>query len=193
MIGPNLARCMSRVTLLGGVLLLAGIAPWAQADESQANSAVETWVASGVDGLAVPPGFRVTQFSDDQLAHDIYSMAFDGDGQLWVSGRGYVKRLIDDDGDEVADRAETFSDFPKSGSMGMCWDGGRWELEDADNDGRADPPRLMTRLRNPEHGAHAIRKGPDGWFYLLCGNDANVNADDHATTGRSPVERPQSG
>jgi hypothetical protein len=27
-----------------------------------------------------------------------------------------------------------------------------------------------------EHSAHAIRRGPDGWLYVLCGNNAGIDA-----------------
>src|ERR1700685_578188 len=40
--------------------------------------------------LRVPPGFVVTQYADDRLAHDIFSMTIDSLGRVVVSGPGYV-------------------------------------------------------------------------------------------------------
>ncbi len=43
-----------------------------------------------------------------------------------------------------------------------------------------------------EHDAHAIRKGPDGWWYLLNGNMAGVNEKYNALP-RPPVAQPRAG
>ncbi len=149
-----------------------------------------------------PPGFEVSRFASDELAHDIYSLTIDPQGRVVVAGREYIKILHDDDKDGRADRATLYADVPKSGSMGMVFDGTRlicvgdnslMSFSDADGDDRADgPPTKWAELRHPEHGAHAIVKGPDGWFYLICGNDAGVNAS-HAVTSASPVKQPDSG
>lgn len=169
------------------LLLALGVANTAPADEAS---------------FTVPAGFRVTQFAGDELAHDIYSLTIDAGGHVVVSGAGYVKRLLDDDGDWRADRAELFSEFPKSGAQGMYFDGpdlvftgdrilGR--IADADRDGHGDgPPQTWARLAGGEHGAHAVLLGPDGWFYVLCGNDGNVTAK-LATLPGSPIKAPQAG
>ncbi|MGE0537360.1 MAG: hypothetical protein AB7O68_20475 [Pirellulales bacterium] len=150
----------------------------------------------------LPPGFRISLYAGDDLAHDIFSMTLDAAGRVVVAGPGYVKTLFDDDGDAQADRAEMFSTRPASGAQGLCFDGhdllftgdgalGR--LRDQDGDGRADgQPEVWTRLRGGEHGAHAILQGPDGWFYVMCGNDAGVSKA-HITAENSPVRDPRSG
>ena len=53
--------------------------------------------------VAVPDGFEATLFADDDLAHDIFSMAIDSFGRVVVSGSGYVKILQDTNGDGRAD------------------------------------------------------------------------------------------
>jgi putative membrane-bound dehydrogenase-like protein len=153
-------------------------------------------------GLTVPAGFEVTLVADDRLAHDIFSMTLDSAGQVVVSGPGYIKRLHDDDGDGRADRSTRFTDHPTSGAKGMVFDrddlvytgdNGVWRLTDRDGDGFADgAPQRWAEVRNPEHGANGVVQGPDGWFYVICGNDTGVTAH-HATTDRSPVREPQSG
>ena len=61
-------------------------------------------------GLKVPPGFEVVEFADGKLANDIHCMTIDPKGRIVVSGRGYIRILVDDDGDGKADRAIDFAD-----------------------------------------------------------------------------------
>ncbi|MEX0586942.1 MAG: PVC-type heme-binding CxxCH protein, partial [Pirellulales bacterium] len=161
-------------------------------------------VAAGAQGQGfnVPDGFEVSLFAGDDLAHDIYSMTIDAQGRVVVAGRGYVKILHDDNRDGRADRATLFSDRPKSGAHGMYFDGpdlictgddSVMKLRDTNGDGLADgAPEIWTRLRHPEHGANGVVKGPDGWIYIICGNDAEVN-EKHASTPYSPVKKPNCG
>lgn len=153
-------------------------------------------------GLEAPPGFHVELFADDDLATNIYSLTVDAQGHVVVSGPGYVRRLLDDDGDGRAERSESFSELPASGAQGMYFDGfdlyctgdeGLLWFCDADGDGRADgPPETLAELRNREHGAHGIVMGPDGWLYVACGNDAGVDVH-HVERPNSPVLSPRSG
>lgn len=150
----------------------------------------------------LPAGFEIEQFADNDLAHDIFALTFNPRGQVVVSGPGYVKTLIDDNGDGRADRAELFSGFPASGAQGLCFDGDTlWltgdnalaRLIDHDGDGVAEgPPEIVARLRGGEHGAHAILIGPDGCLYVLCGNDAGVKRE-HAAHAESPIRDPRCG
>ena len=154
------------------------------------------------DSFRAPDGFEVTLFADDDLAHNIYSMTIDSQGRVAVSGPGYVKILHDDDGDGRADHAIRFADLPKSGAQGLYFDGPNLlctgdgalrYLRDTDGDGRADEVgEVWAELANPEHGAHAIRKGPDGWFYVICGNNAGSERAAHhrfALTSRRSAQR----
>ena len=153
-------------------------------------------------GVRVPEGFEVSLYADDTLAHDIYSMTLDAEGRVVVAGRDYVKTLHDDDGDGRADRATLYSKVPGSGAHGMYFDGpdlictgdnSLMRLRDRDGDGTADgKPEIWTRLRHPEHGANGLVRGPDGCYYLICGNDAGVT-EQHAAVATSPVKHPRSG
>ena len=153
-------------------------------------------------GIRVPEGFEVSLYADDALAHDIFSMTVDAQGRVVVAGKGYVKILHDDDHDGRADRATLFSPVPKSGAHGMVFDGpdlvctgddSVMRLADVDGDGVADgAPRKWTHLRHAEHGANGIVRGPDGCFYLICGNDAGVSKR-QITSARSPVAEPRCG
>jgi putative heme-binding domain-containing protein len=135
-------------------------------------------------GLRVPDGFEVTEFADSALANDIYCLAFDPAGRVLVSGRGYIRLLLDENGDGRAERAVEFTRAPKDGAMGLFWegdtlfcmgDGGLRRYRDASGDGRLRPPELIHALRTGgEHDAHAVRRGPDGWLYVLCGNNSGI-------------------
>ena len=150
----------------------------------------------------VPDGFRVSLYARDDLAHDIYSMTLNARGQVVVAGRGYVKTLHDDDGDGRADRATLFSKEPATGARGMYFDGNDLictgddalaRYRDADGDGVADGPRevLAAVAVEKDHSANGVIQGPDGWFYVACGNDAGVTSK-HAQAG-SPVAKPRQG
>ncbi len=160
--------------------------------------------ADAVDdlGLEVPAGFEVSVYADDALAHDIYSLTIDARGRVVVAGAGYVKILHDDDGDGRADRSTLYSSLPASGAKGMVFDGpdlictgdkSVMRQRDTDGDDVADgSPEIWTRLGHSEHGANGIVRGPDGCYYLICGNDAGVSTE-QITTDCSPVEHPRSG
>lgn len=154
-------------------------------------------------GLRVPPGFEVTEFADSKLANDIFSMTLDPQGRVVVSGRGYIRILVDDDHDGRADRAIEFADGPKDGAQGMLWegsvlyftgDGGLRRYRDENGDGKADGPSELIRTMNTgsEHNAHAVKRGPDGWLYVLCGNMTGIDRS-YATLPTSPIQEPVAG
>lgn len=159
--------------------------------------------AQEATGLRVPDGFTVTLFADDDLAHDIHSLTIDSLGRVTVSGPGYVRFLPDDDGDGKADRAIEFVSGPKTGAQGMYFDGrnllcsgdaGLQIYRDDDRDDTADgPPEVFRRAQaGGEHHVHSIQKGPDGWWYVIAGNYADIT-DAYITTPGSPVRYPESG
>jgi putative membrane-bound dehydrogenase-like protein len=153
-------------------------------------------------GLRVPPGFEVTEFADSGLANDIFCLTLDPWGRVVVSGRGYVRLLLDEDGDGKADKALDFAEAPKDGAMGLFWegetlwcmgDGGLRRYCDAGGAGRQRPSELVAKLKTGgEHDAHAIRRGPDGWLYVLCGNNTGISKA-NVTLPTSPVKDPIAG
>lgn len=156
-----------------------------------------------VDSLVVPEGFEVTLYADDDLAHDIYSMTIDSRGRVVVAGTGYVRILHDRDGNGAADEYTEFVDGPKSGAMGMYFhgsdlictgDSGLIRYKDRDGDDRADgePDVFLKMKTGGEHDSHAIRRGPDGWWYVIAGNGAGINSA-YATLPTSPVKNPSAG
>jgi putative heme-binding domain-containing protein len=155
------------------------------------------------NGLRVPAGFKVQQVAGDELATNIYCLGVGKTGAVFVSGPGYIKRLIDVNQDGMFEAAKVFAAFPKTGAQGM-WieekrlycigDGGFWEFCDADQDGVADGPPIkrFPMTTGQEHSAHAIRKGPDGWFYVLCGNATEI-LPQYMTSSLSPIKNPEAG
>ncbi len=154
-------------------------------------------------GFRVPDGFEVSLYASDDLAHDIFSMTTDAKGRIVVAGKDYVKILHDTDGDGKADRATLFVKASKSGAHGMYFegndlimngDGGIRRWRDTDGDGVADgePEFWLRTERDGEHSANGIVKGPDGWFYMICGNDAGISSE-HAKLPGSPIKQVNAG
>jgi putative heme-binding domain-containing protein len=152
-------------------------------------------------GLRLPPGFEATEYADGTLAPDIHCMTLDPQGRVVVSGRGYVRVLVEGPAGR-AERALDFAAAPRDGAMGLFWegdslycvgDGGLRVYRDAAGAGRRKPSKLLFACRTgSEHGAHAVARGPDGWLYLLAGNNTGIRAK-HATLPTSPVKDPVAG
>jgi putative membrane-bound dehydrogenase-like protein len=164
--------------------------------------AVLTAPSSAEDlGLRVAPDFRVTLYADQDLANDIFAMTLDSHGRVVVTGPGYIKVLHDTTGKGKADKATLFAS-PPTGGMGMCFDGndlyfcgGGWlsRYRDKGGKGSADgPPEHIVPLAFSEHGGHAMRKGPDGWWYVIGGNDSRFGPQ-HTTLPHSPIQKPEGG
>ena len=146
-------------------------------------------------GLRIVPGFEVSLFADQAIAPDVYSMTIDPSGGVVISSRGYIKRLIDEDGDGRADSDVRISES-RAGAMGMLFvdrqtlltsEGGSFNrYTDPDGDGKFDPtPEKIAQFRGGEHGLHAIRKDARGRIYLIGGNDANFRGHGGIAGGKS--------
>src|SRR6185436_20659166 len=104
-------------------------------------------------GVRIPSAFRISLFADSDLANDIYAMTLDARGNVVVTSQGYIRTLLDTDGDGRADAARDFAST-RTGGMGMCFDGpslyfvgdgALLRFDDANADGVADgpPQRLL--------------------------------------------------
>lgn len=151
----------------------------------------------------VPEGFVVTQFAGDALTHDTWALTVGPNGQVAVSGPGYIKILQDKDRDGIADLAHVVSDQARN-AHGLLFEGndlfsvqphGIFRHRDTDKDGFPDgEPELFFKLPGGggEHGPHGLRKGPDGWFYLAAGNNSRITKDNN-TTETAPIPDPIQG
>ena len=154
-------------------------------------------------GFRVPKGFEVTLYADDSLATDIHMLTIDSKGRVVVASKGYIKILHENEKTGIADKATLFADFPKSGAHGMVFDGddlicngdqGVRRLYDTQGVGKCDkvsPPFFKTK-NDGEHAANGIKRGPDGWFYMIAGNDAGIG-EEHADGPGSPIKKPNAG
>lgn len=148
-------------------------------------------------------GFEVVAVAGDKLVHDCFAMTIDSQGHPVVSGPGYIKTLLDDNSDGIYDRSVLWMDGPKQGAQGL-WvenrqlyyvgDGGLWLSEDSNGDfvGDRGARKILNLPTGGEHDAHAIRRGPDGFWYLIVGNFAN-GISKLLNDPASPVSRPRSG
>lgn len=164
--------------------------------------AATTSAPAGAADLKLPPGFTARLYADNPVAPDVYTMTIDDAGRVLIAGRGYVKVLVDSDNDGVADRAVDLIDDLKQGPLGLLVegdslfivsDGGLKRYRGYNGKDKLRSPELLLALKTGgEHDAHALRRGPDGWLYLLCGNTAGVTKAT-ATDTRSQVREPVAG
>ena len=162
-----------------------------------------SWASEEVPPFTVPDGFSVQKVADDSLVHDCFCMTLDGLGRPVVSGPGYIRTLLDDNSDGKFDRSILWSNLPKQGAQGL-WsegiklyfvsEGGLWMTEDSNGDLVADAnaKRVLDLPTGSEHDSHALRKGPDGFWYLIAGNFAR-DISKIQNDPNSPVQRGRSG
>jgi len=153
-------------------------------------------------GLRLERGFAISEFAGNDLAPDVWCMTLDAAGRVVVGNGNSIRVLVDEDGDGEAEDYITFAKVER-GVMGLCFDGDSlyatadgWlqRYDDANGDSIADgPPEKLLPLGFGEHGGHAMRKGPDGWWYLIGGNDTGFTTEKHATLPNSPVRKPEAG
>ena len=159
--------------------------------------------AEPAPGFKLPAGFEIHRFAGPEVANDIYTLHIDADGRIVVAGRGYVRQLIDDDGDGTADRAVELIPAPKGGPMGLLWekenlyvvaDGGLhcYGSVSGKKPSAVKPELILAIKADGEHAAHAVKRGPDGALYLLCGNNAGLSPKT-ITDPESPVREPVAG
>lgn len=146
--------------------------------------------------LKVPAGFTVKEISGPAQANDIQVLHVDARGRVMVAGRGYVRELRPDG--TVVDLISQLNGGPmgllrEEDDLYVVVDGGlkRYKLGATPTPG-ASGETLIALKTGGEHDSHAVRRGPDGWLYLLCGNTAGVNAKT-ATGPRSPIKQPVAG
>jgi putative heme-binding domain-containing protein len=131
--------------------------------------------------IRLAQGLSIHRLADDDLVPDCTAIAVGRNGQVIASGPGYLRRLLDLDHDGRCDRFQTLVNVPGRAAQGICVDGnhlyyvangGVWQTIDDDQDGLPDaaPKRVLEIQTGGEHDAHALRKGPDGFWYLIVGN-----------------------
>src|SRR6266446_5522877 len=83
---------------------------------------------------------------------------------------------------------------PPGFKVTLCGDGWFSRYRDSKGRGEADgPPEHFVPLHFGEHGGHAMRRGPDGYWYVLGGNDSRFTRKEHATLPNSPIHDVEAG
>ncbi|MCX7699357.1 MAG: c-type cytochrome [Gemmataceae bacterium] len=149
----------------------------------------------------VAPGFVVREYADNRLAPDITCLTVDPHGRVVVAGPGYIRLLSDEkDGratrgiDLVSAREAAMGLFREQRSLYAVVDGGlwRWPLDDHGTSVNGPGQKLLPLRTGGEHHAHAVRRGPDGWLYLMVGDGTGITAD-FVTSASSPIREPVGG
>ena len=155
----------------------------------------------GPFNLRVPAGFEIAPFANPELAPSPQAICLDAVGNVVVTGPGYLRTLVDVDGDGFADRAIPFAS-PTPGGQGLGMDGpellmsvpdGVVSYFDDDYDGTAESgPNRMLNHAPGEYGFHGIRKGPDGDWYFAGGMGSGFH-DPNPNWGLPSTDHPQAG
>ena len=129
----------------------------------------------------LPEGFEISQLADHTHINDTHCMTVSPRGEIFVSGRGYLRRL---DVTKEGTKATDFTAAPKDGAMGLFADGtDLYAVGDGGvkvwrgADPRKPPATLLKIRTGGEHAAHALTRGPDGWFYLMVGDNTGITRD----------------
>lgn len=140
--------------------------------------------ADSLPGFKLPSGFSIHEYAGSDLVNDLQCMTIDANGRVYVANRGSIVLLPDDNNDDRADKAIVAADFPKDGAMGLLIENdwlyftgdsmvGRVKLNAAGL-ATGKPESILPIRTGNEHAAHAIRRGPDGWLYLVFGNMSEI-------------------
>ena len=132
--------------------------------------------------LALPRGFEANVFAKDLINPRMIAVADSGDVYVTRRDVGDVVRLVDSNGDGVADKKEVVANRP--GMHGIAIDGNRVFLATVNEiyttniqpDGKFAPLTLVVDDL-PDGGQHPNRTlalGPDGKLYVSVGSTCNA-------------------
>ena len=158
------------------------------------------------DRVELADGFRLLKLAGNAQVPNAFCMTLHSSGDLIVSGPGYLRRLrISTKGLE---RVTDLPHPPSAGAQGLWCDGDdllfvggeglcriKGALSDLPGDELATLPKPEVLLKidvGKEHQAHAIRKGSQKWWYLICGNDTKLDPK-FSSHKDSPVKDPAAG
>jgi putative heme-binding domain-containing protein len=172
------------------VVTEAGGDPWGDLPGLAGKADVGS--ATAVEKLRLLPGFKAELlYSVPKSKQGSWvCMTFDDKGRIIASDQNSflyritltgkpdepvsVERLTADIGQAqglLYHNGYLFVDVNGSAAQGS----GFYRLRDTDGDDQFDEVKLLKKLKGAgEHGPHAIRRGPDGKIYFICGNHTDV-------------------
>ncbi|GAC1515918.1 MAG: hypothetical protein NVS1B4_08420 [Gemmatimonadaceae bacterium] len=151
--------------------------------------------------IKAPEGFKVTPFAGPPVAQYPTCLTNGGAGVLFVcvdpnlslsttKGVGRIVRLVDRDGDGIADSYTVFAEVDSP--RGVFFDGTTLYVmhppnltayRDTTGDGIADVSEVLVRglgksldFRGADHTTNQITMGIDGWLYIAVGDYSYENA-----------------
>src|SRR5207247_2101823 len=144
--------------------------------------------------LQVPAGFTVNIFADGQNGVRCLALGPGGAVFATLSGDGRIVRLVDSNGDGVADSGTTVLSG-LDGPFGLAFRGDTMYFAEETSVKRLDPEAAgpVTLVSNLPGGGHTTRTvvfGPDNLLYVAVGSSCNLGADrarvlhGHAVSGR---------
>ena len=153
------------------------------------------------DQFELPASFHIYRAAQPALTGGSYDLTLDGQGRLLVAEGNSVRRLMDDDNDGVYDSQETIADGPAlkgRGPQGLLVYGdnllavagdGVQLLSGYNSGGKVKHERRLGESFSTggDHAAHTIRRGLDGYIYLVTGDGAGSGGRRHTTEDSSPV------
>jgi glucose/arabinose dehydrogenase len=167
--------------LMSYALVAAALSHLACTGPASSDAARIVDSGSAADSLHVPPGFKVTLFAHVNGAR---VMTVGPDGALYVSqtGSGQIARLVDVNGDGVAD-SQTVAVRGLDGPHGMAWRGDWLYIANMGavvrvriQNGKAvtAPEVLATYSGNGGHSTRSIVFGADSGMYISIGSSCNL-------------------
>jgi glucose/arabinose dehydrogenase len=179
-------------------ILTAALLPWFGCNGK--SDAVSRLVDNGtvVDSLKAPSGYKVTLFARVPGAR---VLSLGPDGALYVSqtGEGQVMRLVDVNGDGIAD-SQSVAVSSLNAPHGLAWRGNALYIANTGAvvrvniaNGRASgaPQTLATYSSSGGHYTRSIVLAPDSAMYISIGSSCNLcveSAPDRAAVMRYDLE-----
>ena len=163
----------------------------------------EVQIAGAYGRFKTPPEFSVEWVIPPEETGSLIAMTFDERGRILASRKNGPLLLIEDsDADGVHDKTTVYCDKVSNcqgllaiNSMVLAISDGPdgaalYRLTDTNHDDKIDDVETLIKFPGPmrEHGAHAIRLGPDGLVYIIIGNHTSVADQAVATSPSRPYE-----